>query len=238
MANIDARLIVRKGNLQDLPILDSGEMGYAENVNRLFIGNNPLTQTGDGSTTQFNFGIDLTGPAFLYSVDIDGVQAALTVNTSNDFIMGFTTAPADGSVITLKYNTEILIKQPPEGMYDAPVSAELVPGPVTGELFTPITIDSARFNDIKIRYTIINNNASTEYRRSGTLSISLGDADFVIDDTYTINFDPAVNANLLDHTFDGTMTTGVFVLNYTTNDPDTATTMSFVQENFAAASPN
>ena len=50
-----AQIKVRQGNLSDLPILATGEFGYATDVQRLYIGNTPLTQTANGSDTIFTF---------------------------------------------------------------------------------------------------------------------------------------------------------------------------------------
>ena len=43
-----AKLLNRQGNLTDLPLLDPGELGYAKDVKRLFIGNDPISVNSNG----------------------------------------------------------------------------------------------------------------------------------------------------------------------------------------------
>ena len=50
----------RSGNLSDLPILLAGELGYALDAKRLFIGNANVSLDADGVATEFNFGVDFT----------------------------------------------------------------------------------------------------------------------------------------------------------------------------------
>ena len=50
-----AQMKVRQGNLADLPVLQPGEFGYALDQQRLYIGNTPVSQAGDGTTTLFTF---------------------------------------------------------------------------------------------------------------------------------------------------------------------------------------
>jgi hypothetical protein len=50
---IISQLQVRRGQLDDLPLLKEGEFGYATDYRRLFIGNTPVSFLGDGSTTRF-----------------------------------------------------------------------------------------------------------------------------------------------------------------------------------------
>lgn len=48
-----SKIQVRRGPLSDLPILDEGEFGYALDYHRLFIGNTPLTFTGNAQTKRY-----------------------------------------------------------------------------------------------------------------------------------------------------------------------------------------
>lgn len=50
---IIAKLQLRRGELDDLPVLDEAELGYATDRNRLFIGNKSATFKGDGVTKEF-----------------------------------------------------------------------------------------------------------------------------------------------------------------------------------------
>ena len=51
---IIAKIQVRRGELDDLPVLDEGEFGYAVDYRRLFIGNTPLEFVTDGTTKNNN----------------------------------------------------------------------------------------------------------------------------------------------------------------------------------------
>ena len=231
MTTVTARRRVRQGNFVELPKLASGEFGYAKDQKRLFIGNDPITQSGDGITTEFNFGVDLDDLPGTYIVEVDGIAQTHTVdyNVNNELVI-FLTAPADGAVVGFYHNLEILSTEPPESIYDT-VKSESMIAPATTQDFQYITIYTTatggyNYDDVEIRYTLVEGSN----RRKGTLSIALNDDNtFTINDSYTSNCFGAA----LDHVFSGTMTGGVFVLNYTTTDSAPAT-MSWVAENFNA----
>jgi hypothetical protein len=48
-----SKIQVRRGPLSDLPILDEGEFGYALDYHRLFIGNTPITFTGNAQIKRY-----------------------------------------------------------------------------------------------------------------------------------------------------------------------------------------
>ena len=53
----------RQGDFADLPVLDPGELGYAKDVRRLFIGNDTVSVgTGNGVLTQFTIPLALSKP--------------------------------------------------------------------------------------------------------------------------------------------------------------------------------
>jgi hypothetical protein len=77
MATVISKILVRQGALSDLPILSAGELGYATDRQRLFIGNpaisrtitsvtESVTDTGSEYITTVNHGIDLDN---LYSLE-------------------------------------------------------------------------------------------------------------------------------------------------------------------------
>lgn len=88
-----AKIQIRKGAIADLPILDAGEMGYATDVQRLFIGNNTIARSGNGATTEFDFGVDFDSLP-LYQFTIDGNA----INTSALTVLG------DGTSIRIQIN--------------------------------------------------------------------------------------------------------------------------------------
>ncbi|MDA9302697.1 hypothetical protein N8072_00815 [bacterium] len=228
MANINASFKVRQGNLIDLPALTTGEIGYATDVKRLFIGNDPITFTGVPPQTEFNTGIDLDDVASnAYTVLIDEVPT--TAFTIDDFVITFTTAPAAGANIVIKFNSEIPLIAPPEATPVNPSTAELSPS-VTDEPFNSIAIDTERFGFTQITYALTDGTS----RRSGTLRISIDDdGDATLDDNYTTS-SPA--ASRLDHVFGGTVTDGIFVLTYTCADPNPVQ-MTWIEQSFAVADP-
>ena len=76
----------RQGNFSDLPVLDPGELGYAKDVRRLFIGNDTVSVgTGNGVLTSFTVPLALSKPCNR-KVFVDGVEE----NAANYSISGTT----------------------------------------------------------------------------------------------------------------------------------------------------
>ena len=130
MATI-TQIKVRNGNIADLPILEPGEFGYATDVQRLFIGNNTVTRSGDGVTTAFTFtNLDFDaddtnvvnstldfGTNLVYAIYIDDgngdvIQQNPTDYTVSHSVITFTNPPALTDTIKLKYNTEVKTQSP------------------------------------------------------------------------------------------------------------------------------
>jgi hypothetical protein len=79
---IVSKIILRRGALADLPILAPGEQGYATDARRLFIGNDPVVRYGNGTTTTFNFAVDIgtaTEPTTVVDTLLD-LKYRLTLN--------------------------------------------------------------------------------------------------------------------------------------------------------------
>jgi hypothetical protein len=233
MADITAKITVRQGAIAQLPRLSPGEFGMATDVNRLFIGSKVHTATGDGSTTEFTFGVDLDKVAEdqaynLYYIDIDGNDQTYNSDyTVDNFKVTFTTAPANGAVITFTYNSEVMLTTPPEGIIDVPVDVEVSSGALTNQPFPSITIDPARFGSAKIRYSLV----SANHRRNGVLDIAL-DSDvnnITINDNYTQN-----TGSTLDHEFGKSIVNSQFVLTVTTTETQPVR-MTWVEDHFAVA---
>lgn len=230
MADIAAKIIVRNGNIGQLPRLSPGELAYAKDTRRLFIGNDPVILTGDGVTTSFNFGVDLDDLNGTYWIDIDGQEKQLGGDYSVDnFIVTFNVPPADTLEIKLTLNSEVFLKIPPEGVIDIPKTQSLYPstdGSEQAYTFPSITIDPARFGDAQIRYTMVSSNGDS---RKGTLNISLTSTNADLTDSYTTNgTEPSLN-----HVFSGAIApSGVFVLSYTTSDTNQVQ-LTWIEENFS-----
>ena len=107
-----AKLLNRQGNLTDLPLLDPGELGYAKDVKRLFIGNDPISVNSNGSAS-YTVGIDLSKSS-RYRVTTQPTGGTESELASTGFAIGgttltLTTAPAVGTIIRVYYNTDCLL---------------------------------------------------------------------------------------------------------------------------------
>ena len=218
----------RSGNLSDLPILLAGELGYALDAKRLFIGNANVSLDADGVATEFNFGVDLdTASGVSYSVYVGTVLQVESVDyTKSDYIFTFTSAPTVGTGnIVLKYNSEIFLFEPDVGL-DAPGSYTITS--TSGAM--PIAFDGTRYDNADIRYSLRN---STGHIRKGELSIAVNASTntHTISDNYTTDANTA--GSLLDHVFTGNMSAGVFTLQYTTTDTENAD-LAWLSNNFKA----
>lgn len=229
MTVITSKQQQRIGNLVDLPVgplngLLPGEFGYATDVQRLFIGNQPITIACDGVATQFTFNVDLNsmwqGSYRLYhtptggdAVDITSTiqftdTQDITVNDVAGSIVVLSAAPAEGE-ITLYYNTE-LDTFTPDQSYDASYSRELAAAatPETTHVLIPLT----RYKKVKLDYSLEDGNG---FYRTGTLHISpLGTTDVLIKDEHDTN---AV-AGELDHEFSVEVNGDNMELKYTSSD--------------------
>jgi len=119
LETIVAKLQVRRGALDDLPILDPGELGYATDVRRLFIGNDPVTFVGNGTDDTFTIRDSSIIPNQL-SVVVNGVTVIPKIQGSKHYYTDaeepgiqyptvgttivFDTAPKTPDVITIKIN--------------------------------------------------------------------------------------------------------------------------------------
>lgn len=107
LETIVAKLQVRRGALDDLPILDEGELGYATDVRRLFIGNDPVTFVGDGITTRFTIRDSSIIPSQL-SILVDGNLVVPGIEyTADGTDIIFDNAPLSPDVITIKINNAL-----------------------------------------------------------------------------------------------------------------------------------
>jgi hypothetical protein len=174
-----SKIKIRSGNLADLPLLDTAELGYAKDARRLFIGNDLQTAgTGDGSATVFSISTDVINPVLL-KVFIDGVE----VNVSNYSItttsLTFSSPPANGAIITYKYLSEITINRLSSDIIAS--SYTLSSGGTNAE--TGFQVNTVNYDTVVMDYTLNTSNGL----RVGQLRFvtDVGASTTAIDDNYT-----------------------------------------------------
>jgi len=174
-----SKIQIRQGNFADLPLLDAGELGYATDQHRLFIGNTVIEiGAGDGTTDVFYVPILLSDPTTIVAVFLDGVQ----VNTSDYSAVGttltFATPPTLGTAITAKYNSEIEISR---FSATVPVSSSLSANGNLAE--TGFSMDTTEADVVIMDYTLKTaNGLRIGQLRFGTDTVN---ATTAIDDNYT-----------------------------------------------------
>lgn len=214
-----SKIQVRQGNMADLPILSPGELGYALDETRLFIGNSEQSVgTGDGNVATFPIGNSVNyqstnhptvlNPSFYY----DGVQVNGTSYTINGSFVTFNTAPANGVVITMKYNTELAVN----GSGITPGSDDLVASAPAGTEAN-FGFDTNLYDTAFIDYSI--KLGSGAAYRIGTLRILIDN----VADTYYIDDQYNTLTGDVDVTFEGDITNDIFTLTYTNNETSQAT---------------
>jgi hypothetical protein len=163
-----AKIQLRRGDFDDLPVLSEAELGYATDYDRLFIGNKPVTFQGDGVTKEFNLRDAAIIPTqirisindeIVYDTDImnEGLHASglgLSPEEVN-FIQEiggstivFARPPESNAVITVSYNSEILINKQPQEKNAVLLS-------ITGDIITKTKIswDVLLYNTAKMTYS-------------------------------------------------------------------------------------
>lgn len=126
-----AKIQLRRGDFDDLPVLSEAELGYATDYDRLFIGNKPVTFKGDGITREFNLRDAAIIPTqirisiddeIIYDTDImnEGLHASGPGVSPEEvnFIQEiggskilFARPPENDADITISYNSEILLNK-------------------------------------------------------------------------------------------------------------------------------
>lgn len=173
-----SKIKLRQGNFADLPLLDSGELGYATDVHRLFIGNTVYNVgTGNGVLDTFTVPVNASNPTTILAVLVDDNQASDSEYTATGSTIVFTTPPANGAVITIKFNSEVDIKS----FATTPQSIQL---PAAGNnASTGFSIDTTAYNIVIMDYTLETSNGV----RAGQLRFVTDTSGSVasIDDNYT-----------------------------------------------------
>jgi len=170
-----SKIKVRQGDFADLPMLDPGEIGYATDNQRLFIGNTTISVgTGNGVITAF------VVPSTLLQNGVVAIfDAGTQVNAADYSIVGstltFSTAPT--GAITANYNGEISM----ERYATIPSIIELAAN--GSSAITGFSIDTTLYNIAIIDYTLESTNGVRvgQIRMATDISASTS----AIDDNYT-----------------------------------------------------
>lgn len=143
-----SRIQLRRGLLEELPILKEGELGYATDKKRLFIGNASQTITsGGGSTYELEFRI--ARPSQI-KVFVDNTQKTPGVHytTSGTQLVFNAPAPVAGQVIKIGVNNEIVLDKA-DGIFDTlPILAAV------SDTFTGIFFDVTVYNTAIVDYSL------------------------------------------------------------------------------------
>ena len=171
-----SKIKVRQGNFADLPMLDPGEVGYATDDQRLFIGNTTINVgTGNGALTQFVVPNTLPYPNGVLAVFVDNTQ----VNAADYDIIGttLTFASAPTGVITVNFNSEIVLDRHETFPRSISLSAN------GSNAATGFSIDTLQYNVVIIDYTLESANGVRvgQIRMATDTSASTS----AIDDNYT-----------------------------------------------------
>lgn len=228
MTTTTAKITVRKGVMNDLPSgpvagtsgtpkLSAGEFAYATDTRRLFIGNDHTESQAltDGIQDEFNLGVDLDNiadEAYVLTIcDLDGsnpvTQTLGTDYTYTDYVITFTSVPANNKRIVLYYLTELLTFEPDKNN-DVARTGTLTAS-ATGVTFAGIHLNIIQNDFYEIEYRI--KDTSVNAHRRGVLQIGLD-----VSGTYTINDQYQTSTTALDHSFDIAYSSSNFSLNYTT----------------------
>ena len=170
-----SKIRVRQGNFSDLPMLDPGEIGYATDVRRLFIGNPSVSiGTGNGVLTQFTIPLSLSKPNIV-TVSVAGTQQSASAYTISGTTITFGSAPT--GAITANFNSEIDIVSD----VTLPSSIELAANGSNAD--TGFQIDTSLYNAVIMDYSL----ESTSGVRMGQLRFATDTSasTSTIDDNYT-----------------------------------------------------
>jgi len=141
-----SKIRVRQGNLSDLPVLDPGELGYAKDSRRLFIGNDTVSVgTGNGVLTTFTIPLALSKPV-ITTVSIAGNAVNASTYTISGTTLTFASAPT--GAITVGFNNEIDI------VSDVTIPSEISLAANGSSAETGFTVDTSVYNIAILDYTL------------------------------------------------------------------------------------
>ena len=145
-----SKIRVRQGNFSDLPVLDPGEIGYAKDSRRLFIGNDVVSVgTGNGVLTAFTIPLALSKPN-ITTVSVAGSAVNVSSYTISGTTLTFASAPT--GAITVGFNNEIDIVSD----VTLPSSISLAANGSSAD--TGFQIDTSLYNVVVMDYTLESTN--------------------------------------------------------------------------------
>tara|TARA_B100000123_G_scaffold271787_1_gene252494 strand:+ start:160 stop:819 length:660 start_codon:yes stop_codon:yes gene_type:complete len=145
-----SKITVRQGNFSDLPVLDPGELGYAKDSRRLFIGNDTVgVGTGNGVLTIFTLPLALSRPN-ITTVFVAGSPVNASTYTISGTTLTFASPPT--GAITVGFNSEIDI------VSDVTIPSEISLPASGNNADTGFQIDTSEYNVVVMDYTLENNN--------------------------------------------------------------------------------
>lgn len=178
-----SKILVRNGELSDLPVLEPAELGYSTDEHRLFIGNDELTVgTGDGVKKVFNIPISSNFP--LPTNNLENPKFFVNGSQRSDITIGgttvtFGTAPALNATITVKFNSEIALVNSTETPSSLVFSAA-----TPSFLDTNFTFNHTVYDTVYIDYTVKLTNGTGFRMGRIRLMVDSANAQFKIDDEY------------------------------------------------------
>jgi len=224
MATTLAKIQIRRGLLQDLPLLDPGELGYATDEQRLFIGNEYEEYVGTGVAGQtITTSNRIVSPSKLVIFVDEGAGFEVKqVNSywtlSNREITFINAVPVitdtEGNVINnirVGYNNEVEVKN--NIRKNESIRLEASQTNVT----TNFSFNISFFNTALIHYSLIQQN--TNIMRTGTLQIITNGINVDISDVYN-DLDP--NSTGSGITFLADLSGGYLNLKYTNTSSNIA----------------
>ena len=141
-----SKIRVRQGNLADLPVLDPGELGYAKDSRRLFIGNDVVSVgTGNGVLTDFTLPLALSKPV-ITTVFVAGSAVNAASYTIAGTTLTFASAPT--GAITVGFNNEIDI------VSDVTIPSEISLAANGSSADTGFVVDTSLYNIAILDYTL------------------------------------------------------------------------------------
>jgi len=145
-----SKIRVRQGNFADLPVLDPGELGYAKDSRRLFIGNDVVSVgTGNGVLTAFTIPLALSKPN-ITTVSVAGSAVNASTYTISGTTLTFASAPT--GAITVGFNNEIDI------VSDVTIPSEISLAANGSSADTGFQIDTSLYNVVVMDYTLESTN--------------------------------------------------------------------------------
>lgn len=145
-----SKIRVRQGNFSDLPILDPGELGYAKDSRRLFIGNDIVSVgTGNGVLTAFTIPLALSKPN-ITTVSVAGSAVNASTYTISGTTLTFASAPT--GAITVGFNNEIDI------VSDVTLPSSISLSANGSNADTGFLVDTTLYNIVVMDYTLESTN--------------------------------------------------------------------------------